>query len=244
MIEIATDARFLNRLFNHPDIRPWVADANEGTLDLAPVIDKGVALIGEHGATCYFRLFDGGWEVHTAVLPEGRGDWAKKFAAASVRKMFTATDAVEILTRVPQGHIAAKALTLATGFRAQFETPAECLFRGERVPATIYNLMLQDWWLRDGSVEGRGIAFHKWLNQQIGREGEAHPIDSIHNRIVGVCLEMIEAGRHRKAVVFYNRHALLVRHAPVVLVNETPVQIKFDAGILTFDGEFRVDPVH
>lgn len=243
MIEVASDARFLNELFNHPEVRPWVADMGEGVLDLTPVVQNHVALTGEYGATCYFRVMEGIWSVHTAILPEGRGEWAKRFAAESVGTMFTASDATEILTRVPQGHIAAKALTLATGFRLQFETPPECKFLGRMVPASIYSLTIQDWWLRSEGTEEQGAQFHAWMNAQLN--GQPHENDPAHNKVIGVSLEMLKRGRHRKAVAFFNRWAMAVHHAPITLINEKPVQIRFDAGILTLaEGQLSIEPLH
>lgn len=243
-IERATSAERINAILNHPDVRPWVADVAEGKLDVsAQVADVGnVCLVGEHGAFFCFKFFPGTYEVHTQILPEGRGKWARDFAVAGAHYMFTETDCVEILTRVPEGHVSAAALSRAMGFRVQFSTPPECLFRGKRVPCTIYALTLQDWSL--SVSEEQGAAFHEWLNQQV-TVGQPHDPDPDHNRIVSIALDMIKGGQVMKGVIWYNRHAAACRHEPVALLSLDPVRVRFDAGILTMEsGEIRFEPCH
>lgn len=242
IIKRAADAAFLNQVLNHPDVRPWVADMAEGPLDLSPAIanPNNVCLIGRHGAFMCFKVLPARYEVHTQVLPEGRGQWAAEFAQAGARYMFCATDAVEILTRVPQGHVAATALTRAMRFDAEFVTPPECLFLGRRVPATIYSLSLQAWAKFAPKAQEEGAKFHEWLNSQCG--GTPHPPDEAHNRIVGVSLAMIRAGQVAKGCAWYNRSAVLARHPSVELLGTDPPRVRFDAGVLVLeDGEIRLE---
>lgn len=238
MIQRAFDAAHLNAILNHPRVRPDVADISEGDLDLSDRVANtvNVCLVGQYGAFFCYKYYDGCYEVHTAVLPEGRGQWARDFAEAGARYMFTVTDCTEIMTRVPQGHVAAKALTEAMGFRHQFTTPAVCRFRGQMVPAHIYSLTLQEWSVRADGMEEAGAEFHEWLNRQIA-DGKAHDPDPAHNRIVGIALQMALAGMLRKAVVWYNRCAFAGRHAPIALISENPPQIRFDAGVLTLTND-------
>lgn len=246
MIEVQTSAAFANQVLNHPTVRPDVADPGDGTIDVSSIVTNPAhrVLGGEHGITVWLKYYDGCWEVHTAILPEGRGKWAREFAEASLRHMFAATDCVEAITRVPQGHVAAKALTLACGFHEHFVTPAECRFRGEKVPAVIYILSLQDWALRQPVLAKTGAEFHLWMNEQL-RGGEPHAMDDAHNRVVGAALDMVRAGHHRKGVIWYNRWAISARHPQVVLIEESPVRIRFDAGILTFiNGTFAIERAH
>jgi hypothetical protein len=244
MIEPTTDAARVNAVLNHPDVRPWIADLGEGEIDTAPLLDKSgtLCLMGEHGLFFLFKYDIGIWEVHTAIRPSGRGAWAREFAERGARHMFCTTDCVELLTRVPEGHIAAKALTETMGFRWQFDTLAECKFRGQLVPAHIYSLTYQEWGVRAHGVEEDGARFHAWLNRQVAG-GHPHPEDPGHNRIVGIAWAMIESGQVRKGVVFYNKCALAARHRTIALLSENPVQIRFDAGVLTLEnGEMRYAP--
>lgn len=243
-IERATSADRINAILNHPAVRPDVADVADGTLDITDKVvgTENVCLVGEHGAFFVFKFFPGTWECHTAILPDGRGAWARQFATAGAHYMFTATDCVEILTRVPEGHVAAAALTRSMGFRVQFSTPPECLFRGKRVPCTVYALTLQDWAMSASEIDG--ARFHEWLNQQV-TVGQPHDPDPDHNRIVSIALDMIKAGQVAKGVIFYNRYAAAARHDGISLLSLDPPRVRFDAGILAFeDGQIRFEPCH
>ena len=72
------DVGRINEILNHPRVRPWVADAGEGAIDLAAQAEsENVAIVlGEHGGFVVWNYGGGCWEVHTQVLPEGRGRWA------------------------------------------------------------------------------------------------------------------------------------------------------------------------
>lgn len=245
MISVQTSADFANAVLNHPAVRPDVADVADGAIDLTRALDERKCLVlgGQHGIFVVTCIAAGIWEVHTAILPEGRGAWAREFAQKGASYMFHATDAAEILTRVPQGHDGAERLTKYMGFRYQFTSPPECLFRGEKVPCHIWSLSIQDWSLSAPGAEERGARFHEWLNRSLS--GQPHFPDRDHNRIVGIAIEMIAAGQVMKGIVFYNRWAISVRHSPISLVGEAPVQVRFDAGILTMrDGRISVEPCH
>lgn len=244
MIERDYTADRINAIVNDPAVRPWVADVAAGPIDMTAEVANpaNVCLVGRYGAFFCFKFWDGLYECHSQMLPDGRGKWAFDFARAGARYMFTATDCAEILTRIPEGHVAATALARAMGFSLQFTTLPECLFRSRRVPCAIHSLSLQDWVRRSGGLEERGADFHDWLNTQC--HGTPHEPDADHNRIVGAALSMIEAGQVRKGVLFYNRYAFAARHQPIVLLGEDPPRIKFDAGVLTMkNGEILLETV-
>jgi hypothetical protein len=244
VIQRATDAKFLNYVANHPAVRPDVADAAEGVLDLSVRIDDALVLTGEHGAFIVFRYGVGTYECHSLFLPDGRGEWGREFAEAGLEYMFCATDCIDLLTRVPQGHVGAKALARICGFEPEFTTPAECLFRGQRVPCAIRSLSLQRWATRAPGMAERGAKFHDWLNTS-NLAGEPHAKDPDHNRVVGITIAMFKAGQPSKATAFYNRWATAARHEPIRLLSHAPPQISFDAGVLTLEnGEIRLEARH
>lgn len=240
MIERTTDAGAANAILNHPQVRPYIADEADGYVDVSKQLAAGnvLALRGEHGLFMVYKYDVGIWETHTAVLPEGRGAWALAFAKAGATFMFTQTDCAEIMTRVPQGHIAAKALTDAVGFRHQFTTLPDCLFRGRYVPCHIYAMPMAEWFGRVEGMEAEGEKFHRWLNAQVGNgHGEPHPSDPGHNKIVGVTLAMIAGGQVAKGVALYNKCSIAARHPTISLLSLDPVQVRFDAGVLTMDAD-------
>jgi len=236
ILERTADAQQINAILNHPAVRPDVAGQDDGVLDVADVLARPghVCLVGQHGGFLIVRYDAGIYEVHTAILPVGRGEWARDAAAECTRFMFTRTDCVDLITRVPQGHIAAKALTEMNGFRLQFTTPPDTLFRERLVPCHIYCLTIQEWATRAAGMEESGATFHAWLTAQVGEgHGAPHENDPAHNRVVGVTLAMVEAGQPLKGVVWYNRCAIAARHPTIGLLSLDPPQIRFDAGILT-----------
>lgn len=242
-IERQTSADFMNKVLNDPIVRPDIADAAEGVIDITPQVANrdNVLLCGDYGGFMYFKLLPGVYEVHSAVVPMGRGRWALKAARASLAMMFTHTDAAEILTRIPGGHLAAQGLATKCGFRHQFvaDEPG-CLWRGNRVPAEIWSLTIQSWGERFDWFAGLGEWFHAELTRQAARRGiiePPHAPDQVHNHYVGIALSMLVSGQPRKAVFWYNRWALAARHKPVILVCDDPIEIAMDIGVLRFDGE-------
>ena len=76
MIARIFDAIVVNGLVNHPSIRPHVG--GEGYLDLSQSIgdDRNHYLIGEHGGFALIWSAPGVYEIHTFIVPGGRGRWA------------------------------------------------------------------------------------------------------------------------------------------------------------------------
>ncbi len=236
----ATDAVRVNAVLNDYRVRPWVADEGEGDLDVsAGVADpRNVFLLGEHGGCFFIWLQPGVYEVHTAVLPAGRGAWVRALTETVVWWMFTQTDAYEILTRVPAGHIAAKTAAEAQGLKYEFTRPGECLFLKKRRDLHVHGCRIQDWMARAPYwAAERGARFHDQLHAEAARLGitaPAHEDDPNHNAYVGACYDMVVGGQVKKGVALYNRWALVSRHAPIQLVTESPPRVKMDIGTLSF----------
>ena len=78
MLERTQDVGRINEVVNHPTVRPAVGLPELGEVDMSPLVDapEHWFLMGKHGG---FML---GWsapevrEIHTFILPEGRGKWA------------------------------------------------------------------------------------------------------------------------------------------------------------------------
>lgn len=233
----------INLILNDPEIRPWVADMSEGVLDISKQVanTNNVLLMGEFGG-CYFaKLTSTMYEVHTQVLPEGRGAWVKDFLRAVRHYIFTRTDAVEVVTRVPLGHAGAKYAAKYVGMKHEFTRPDGCRFKGEIIPVEIYSERIQDWAAEAPYLVEKG----EWLHEKMREEGKRlglkeapHEDDENHNRYVGATLEMVYGGQYNKAVAFYNRWALVSRHPTISLVSTEPPAIRFDVGVLklTSDG--------
>lgn len=78
MLERSFDAARINAVVNHPDVRPFVGPEDLGELDLAPVAARPEHwfLMGDHGGFLLSWSAPGVREVHTFILPAGRGRWA------------------------------------------------------------------------------------------------------------------------------------------------------------------------
>src|SRR3990167_10259149 len=227
-IERHVNPHFINRVANHPAIYPWVKGYAQGQLDLAPILadPRHYALMGEFGGVLFVNHQPGLYEAHTQIMPEGRGAWALATVRACLHWIFTRTDCVEVMTRVPKGNLGARALAKAIGGRFEFTNPRGWVMNGDPIPADIFALKIQDW-MRDapGLVE-RGQWFHDRLEAEYERHGVTipqHDDDAVHDRYVGAACEMALGGQPDKAVIFYNRWAALADYAPVTLMGRDPV---------------------
>lgn len=241
VVERSFDADRLNHILNHPLVRPDVGGVDLGNMDLSSaVFDKrNILLMGEHGCVMFLYVMDCMYEAHTQILPEGRGSWACELVKSCAEYMFTRTDALELLTRVPEGHIAAKVLAIKAGFKYEFTRHDFCKFRGKDVPVDIYSGRLQDWMPTAPNMIETGIQFHEKLHSEAERIGigtPPHDDDENHNQYIGACIKMFMGGQLFKAMTFYNRWAAVSRHETVQVVSVNPPIIKFDIGLLKING--------
>ena len=231
------DAAGINLILNHPDVRPWIADLEIGEVDLSPQVadTNNVLLMGEHGAVFFICFLPGIYECHTQILPKGRGPWAHKFAIAVLDWMFACSNAWEVTTRVPAGHLGALTLTRSVGFQYEFTSMEPCLFRGKTVKASIWRLPMQDWVGRSALYLKLGQKLHDQMTQEALRlciQGRPHEEDEFHNQVAGVSIELVRNGQIRKGAVFYNRWAALARHRTIGVLSTEPPVIQMDLGAM------------
>jgi RimJ/RimL family protein N-acetyltransferase len=230
------DARFLNAVANHEEVRPWIG--GQGLLDLAPVIanSANVALVTDHGGWVLAKSEPGIYELHTLFLKAGRGRAYFDHAAEAMRYMFARTDAREIVTRIPASNRGAAFAAARVGFRERFSR--KDAFRaagGALVDVSYQALTIDDWWPTDPEALAAGEVFHAQIETAKVRFDSAlpdHPEDLTHDRAAGAACLMIAAGNARKGVWFYNRWAALAGYAPINLLTETPLVIDTGAGVV------------
>ena len=257
----ATDAVRINEILNHQSVRPLVSDT-AGAIDLSAVAGNPdiFILLGDHGGFVLTRLMSGVFEAHTQILPEGRGEWALSFVQAGLRWMFTRTEAYDILTRVPDGHLSAKALAVKTGFRYEFTSDHPYQFNGRTVSSDVYSIRLQDW----AATAPELVEAGEWLHQRFAKEGDRlglidgshgaaqaagvrwqpmHDDMPSHNRYVGLTYHMGIGGNLARGVMMYNRWAL-ISHRPAHLlariVSENTVWFDHTTVELLPDGDIRM----
>lgn len=134
----------LNAIVNHPEVLPWVSLPGMGRLDMRPVLASNrrhVALVCDGGGMLFEFISPGKFAVHTQFVPEKRGRHALRHVREMVRWMFEHTDAEVLVTMVPQGNVAADALTRAIGGVLTSEEPD--VWNGK--PAKFYTMTRQQW---------------------------------------------------------------------------------------------------
>src|SRR5262245_33169158 len=92
------DAERADYILNHPSVASGWGGAR---IDVPALLSTPgvIALMGEHGGQFYHRRGPGLYEGHSAFLPKGRGRYALVATHATLKWMFTRTDAVEVITR-------------------------------------------------------------------------------------------------------------------------------------------------
>jgi len=241
------DAPFLNFVANHPEVRPWIG--GEGPLDLGPVLsDAGnVALTFDAGGWVFVRHEAGVYELHTLILPEGRGRRAREAWREAERYIFARTDAREIVTRVPANNRGADLAARMCGFRERFRR--QRAFRtpeGVLVDVSYRALTIDDWAGRDLEALKAGEVFHAQIEVAKAVADSAlpdHPEDAAHDQAAGAACLMIAAGNARKGAWFYNRWARLAGYPGVRIVTENPLAIDVGAGVMVEVSEGKMEVI-
>lgn len=238
----------INRIVNHADVLPWVSGSAEGALDLTSAVANpaNVCLVGELGTMLFVAQQPGLYECHVATLPDGRGAWTERFVRACLHWIFTRTDAVEIMARLPKGNVRVRALATRVGFKPEFTVEQGWALRGRIVPAEIRSLKLTDW-LRDApGLEERGAWFRDRLAEGFARHNASLPTphtDPLHDRAMGMVSEMIFGGMTAKASIFYHRMAAFAGWAPIGILTHNSIDIGSAILIFRDDGEMWVATV-
>lgn len=239
-------AERITAIANHPDVRPWLG-GGRGPLDLSPIVAdlRNVLLMGEGGGLMFVQQSPGIYEVHTQFLPEARGENAVAVTQDALRYMFTRTDAVEILSKVPDCNKGAKGLVRAINGTKRFhrdnawEAPD-----GTSCGVDYYALTIQDWAGKCASAAASGEWFHGKLEAakaELGASEPLHDHDEAHDRYVGVTVEMVLAGQVAKAVNFYNSWAAFSGYGSVAVIAVNPVLFDIgDAVLAVRNNDFEV----
>jgi hypothetical protein len=232
-------AERINAVANHPEVRPWVGGA--GPIDMTPVVAdlRNVLLMGQGGGLLFVNLDPGLYEVHTQFVPEARGPQALLAVLDALRWMFTRTDCMEIVTRVPDGNLAAAALVKKIGGEFQFYRPHVWQTDHGLVGVKYYAQTLNSWVLKTDELAQVGDWFHEKLAAAKVAQGSAAPIhddDDAHDRYVGAAAEMIVNGQVAKGISFYNRWAKFSGYATVSLIAANPFVIDIQDALLAVRG--------
>jgi hypothetical protein len=151
LIRRSYDAAEINAVLNHPSVLPWVIVPGLTTLDMTPVVAdrRNVLLMAEHGGLIFEHQLDGIFEVHAQFLPEGRGRHAVQAATEAVSWMFANTECQKVVTRVPDGNVAASALARRVGLKFEYSDPDAWPTDKGRVAVRWFSVSKADWLKRD-----------------------------------------------------------------------------------------------
>ncbi len=243
-IERRFDAIFINRIANHPEVAPFVRGYLLGKMDFAEAVTdrNNMFLTSEHGAMIFNCLQPGLFEAHTMVLPQGRGLWTLRFVRACLFWMFTRTNAMEIMTRVPKGNVPAMALVRSIKGVYEFTNRRGWVMDNDPVPADIYSMHAQSW-IRDAEgLRERGEWFHAKLTMELSRLGSvasAGQSVAMRDRHIGAACEMVFGGQPHKGIIFYNRFAAMNDLHPASLIGINPISIDLGFGVIVMrDNDF------
>lgn len=119
MLARSFDADLINSIVNHPEVRPYVGGDLNQPIDLSAAIEQpqNVFLMGEHGgfalSWCAPRIY----EVHTFILPSGRGRWGLSATQYGIATMRDDYQAERLWTRVAGDHLHTRMFTRAAGMK-------------------------------------------------------------------------------------------------------------------------------
>lgn len=112
------DVNAINALMNDPSIKPWICGNLVGVLDISPLVnEKNIFFVDEHGGCALIYMSDGIYDLHSFVLPSGRGRWVKKNFDAVKGWMFANTNCERIITLCPTNNGMAVGAARFCGFK-------------------------------------------------------------------------------------------------------------------------------
>lgn len=245
-VQRVLDASIVNEIVNHPAVLPQVSGTGK-PLDLTAVVQNtaNIVLHDDGAAAIFSCLAPGIFEVHSMALPDRRGAHVARCSAAFLHLMFTRTQAVEILTRLPKGNAPAAALARMHGFRYEFTTPNGWATPAGPEDVAWHRLDLKDWASRARGLVERGHWFHEAVDVACADAGitrKPHPEDETHNRYAGLACEMILGGMLSKGVHFLNRFAAITSAPLVVVISTDPLVIHI--GDIALGVDLRNQTVH
>jgi hypothetical protein len=231
-MRLSRDPADYERIGNDPAVLPFVVPAGVEKIDLTPFFNspENIGILYRDCAFLVHQMEPGIYEVHSLALPHVRGAYVYAAASLSIRFMFFATGAMELLTRVPEGNVAATALSRKVGFSPEFTRPNAWLAADGPKEVTFYAMRYPEWvkhqdWLRES-----GEQLHAMLGEV------EHDDDPAHDLYVGAAMEMVLSGQPDKACFLYNRWARFAGYEPIDIVAREPLTINVKSHLLTVDG--------
>lgn len=225
----------VNRVINHPSVLLWMAPQPlPELLDFSRLMadTSNVVLFSDFGGAIFLQLDETCFELHTQFLPEVRGRPVVRFMHQALEYIFTHTNCMNVMTKVPLHNAAARALT------QHFHFTLEGTRKGHwnagdagMMDVEYYNYNWDDWVRHSPLLATQGETFHQRLESECERLGVAnvaHPADIWHDHVVGATLDTVYAGLVDKACILYNRWAKFAEYATLRVVSRLPAIVEFE----------------
>lgn len=234
------DKAEIEAMVNHPEVLPSITFDGMPAFDATPYLtEPNIALMMKGG--CFLGAWNGmgRFEAHTIFLPEYRGQIAKLEAELALRYVFLHTDCHEVATKVPTSNKGAEHFARALGFRMLFVREFAWPVGPLAYHINYYQLGIDDW-IVQGHCKAAGSDFHNRLHSLLP-DLETHCQETIHDCYVGAAVELIKAGYVDKAILFYNRWALLAGYQQIMKVSDNPLVLDAKEFLITVsEGDFTV----
>lgn len=237
------DSAFLEKIANHPDVRPWLGGSGPLRFDAIFADPNNLAFQTEHGGFIVHKLDLGIYECHSMFLPAGRGGEARQAMVDSLRYMFTKTDCMEIVTKAPDDNPAAFGAARAMGFVSSFRLERGWKTqKGEMIGVECMRLPFSKWLRRDDKVEKFGDWFQEQLESGTKMAFPGQFSERSYRHSIGATVMMIQAGNVIKGVSVYNLWAKFALFPMMKLLSLTPTVVEFDQIVIEFnsDGEMEI----
>lgn len=234
------NAKRLNAVVNDPAVFSEVAMPGQeiGKLDFTPLAQdlNNYILMTDKGGIVAHRQELGIFEIHTQFLEDYRGHAAIRTVRDMVSWLFINSDAVELLTKIPERNPAALGLVRAIQGKFEFNRAgAYTAHDGNICGVDYYSLAFRDWASSIYAVDRlakSGREFHAKLEELQQGSAKRHPEDAIHDIMVGATVEQIFAGQVDKALILYNRWARFAGYAEVRLLSRLPLILDIQDSVL------------
>lgn len=240
------DAAIINEVCNHPKVRPWLGGHADQPLDLTALIQSPSNLFLSHDwfYAIFIAVQPGIYEVHTQISPDHPPADVVASANALLHHIFTQTNCIEVMTRVPDINTQALKLVKATGFNFQFRVTRGWQNGDEVEACDIHSIDLATWMARAPNLIEAGEEFHRQVDEACDVAGMArseHPDDANHNRFAGAAFEMIKGGQVGKGVLMYNRWAAMGGYRPIAPISLSPLVVHIgDMALRVHDDKLEV----
>lgn len=234
------DKAEIEAMVNHPEVLPSITYDGMPPFDVTPYLTEPHIVLMMDGG-CFLGAWNGmgRFEAHTIFLPGHRGINAVRQAALALEYVFIYTTCHEVDTKVPLFNDGAAQLANVLGFRLLFKRPDAWLRNMVNHTVLYYQLGIDDW-ITQGHCIVSGVEFHRKLERELP-DHDKHPADRIHDCYVGAAVELIKAGNVDKAILFYNRWAILAGYQQIRKVSDDPLVIDAKEFLITVsEGDFSV----